>query len=248
MICSHDWRFVFLKTRKTAGTSVEIALSRLCGPIDVLTPLNVKDEAMRFEACGDVAHNYASVGLALPGEDERADLVGFFEAQRSDVAVRGQFYNHQPARQVRPLLGDRLWGGYFRFTIERNPFTRLPSQYFWQTQKSAEPPDFATWLRSPLPLQNSNQAIYVDKGGLAVNFVADFARLEEDLALLAETFGWPWEGPLPRAKSGVRRDRTVSWTDADRALVRERFASELKVYEMARSGVFRDRLTRARGR
>jgi len=37
VIASHRHRFVFVKTRKTAGTSLEIALSRHCGPDDVVT-------------------------------------------------------------------------------------------------------------------------------------------------------------------------------------------------------------------
>lgn len=39
MIVSHRHRFIFIKTRKTAGTSLEIFLSGLCGPDDVLTPI-----------------------------------------------------------------------------------------------------------------------------------------------------------------------------------------------------------------
>ncbi len=31
MIISHEHKFIFLKTKKTAGTSVELALTRLCG-------------------------------------------------------------------------------------------------------------------------------------------------------------------------------------------------------------------------
>ena len=31
-------RFIFLKTVKTASSSIEIALSSLCGPDDVITP------------------------------------------------------------------------------------------------------------------------------------------------------------------------------------------------------------------
>ncbi len=38
VIVSHEHGFIFMKTRKTAGTSVEIALSRICGPDDVITP------------------------------------------------------------------------------------------------------------------------------------------------------------------------------------------------------------------
>lgn len=36
---SHEHRFMLIKTRKTAGTSVEIALSRSCGPDDIIRPI-----------------------------------------------------------------------------------------------------------------------------------------------------------------------------------------------------------------
>ena len=39
MIISHKYRFVFVKTLKTAGTSIEVFLSQHCGPDDVLTPI-----------------------------------------------------------------------------------------------------------------------------------------------------------------------------------------------------------------
>jgi hypothetical protein len=39
VIISHKYRFVFVKTLKTAGTSIEVFLSQHCGPDDVLTPI-----------------------------------------------------------------------------------------------------------------------------------------------------------------------------------------------------------------
>jgi hypothetical protein len=47
MIVSHEHKFIYLKTKKTAGTSIELALSRLCGPDDIITPLTKIDEALR---------------------------------------------------------------------------------------------------------------------------------------------------------------------------------------------------------
>jgi hypothetical protein len=47
MIVSHEHKFIFLKSKKTAGTSIELALSQLCGPSDILTPLTRIDEASR---------------------------------------------------------------------------------------------------------------------------------------------------------------------------------------------------------
>ena len=40
MIISHQFRFIFIKTIKTAGTSIEAYLSPLCGLDDVFTPIN----------------------------------------------------------------------------------------------------------------------------------------------------------------------------------------------------------------
>jgi hypothetical protein len=39
MIISHKHKFIFVKTVKTAGTSIEIFLSQHCGPLDVVTPI-----------------------------------------------------------------------------------------------------------------------------------------------------------------------------------------------------------------
>jgi hypothetical protein len=39
MIISHKHKFIFVKTVKTAGTSIEIFLSQHCGPLDIVTPI-----------------------------------------------------------------------------------------------------------------------------------------------------------------------------------------------------------------
>jgi hypothetical protein len=39
MIISHKFRFIFVKTLKTAGTSIEVFLSQHCGPLDIVTPI-----------------------------------------------------------------------------------------------------------------------------------------------------------------------------------------------------------------
>ena len=39
MILSHEHKFIFIKTEKTAGTSLEIYLSQVCSEADVVTPI-----------------------------------------------------------------------------------------------------------------------------------------------------------------------------------------------------------------
>ena len=38
MIVSHKYKFIFIKTRKTAGTSIEYNLSKYLGKEDIITP------------------------------------------------------------------------------------------------------------------------------------------------------------------------------------------------------------------
>ena len=41
MIISHRHKFIYLKARKVAGTSVEVALAQHCGDGDIVTPVGV---------------------------------------------------------------------------------------------------------------------------------------------------------------------------------------------------------------
>ncbi len=86
MIVSHQHRFVFLKTRKTAGTSVEIALSKICGPDDIISRISPEDEELRAAAGGRGPQNHESPPL-----------------------VRRAF-NHMPAQKVRKVAGPRDLG------------------------------------------------------------------------------------------------------------------------------------------
>ena len=95
MIASHAHRFVFIKTRKTAGTSLEIALSRHCGPDDIVTRISPADEELR-----------AAAGGAGPQNDETSP----------------SSYAHMGARRVIDVIGRETWDDYFTFAVERNPF------------------------------------------------------------------------------------------------------------------------------
>ena len=72
MILSKVHRFIFIKGIKVGGTSVEIALSRLCGPDDIVTPITPIDELKRLDVNAG-ARNYSA--------DREAELA-YLEALR----------------------------------------------------------------------------------------------------------------------------------------------------------------------
>ena len=121
MILSHQYKFIFLKTSKTAGTSVEIALSKFLGPKDVITPISPEDEVTRRDLGYRGPQNYRSKFW----EYSYADLVKLV----SKGEWKEKFYNHISAFQVRGLVGEQVWNTYFTFCIERNPWDRVISHY-----------------------------------------------------------------------------------------------------------------------
>ncbi|MDA3856877.1 MAG: hypothetical protein PF480_01210 [Roseovarius sp.] len=88
MIISHKNHFVFVKTTKTAGTSVEIALSKHCGDADIITPIHPDDEAIK-----------AARGLRGPQNDVQTLANG----------TELQLLNHAPFNRARRVIGPENW-------------------------------------------------------------------------------------------------------------------------------------------
>lgn len=122
MIISHKHKFIFLKTKKTAGTSLEIALSKVCGPEDIITPITENDEVARKEYSGISAQNYR-VPLGKYNKLDWLEFVLKFQPV--------EFYNHITAEKVKRLIPKSVWDNYYKFTIERNPFDKIVSFYYW---------------------------------------------------------------------------------------------------------------------
>ncbi|WP_395657832.1 hypothetical protein [Nocardioides sp.] len=207
MIVSHEHRLIFLKTRKTAGTSVEIALSRICGPDDTITRLTDEDEELRRSRGGRGPQHFES-----PPLPEKA-------------------FNHMPARGVRLVVGPDVWRDYFRFTIERNPWDLVVSQYYWRYRNEEAPP-FDDFVRRPVvvKLADKNARIYRLRGEIAVDRVLRFESLASDLAELWAERGLPGSPELPHAKSHSRPARSYRelYTDETRDLVGNLFAGVVR--------------------
>jgi sulfotransferase famil protein len=229
MIVSHAHRFIFLKTKKTAGTSIELALSELCGPDDVISPLAEVDEAQREGKRG--AQNWRLHGWwgsPRPLWERR-----WFKFTAEDHG----FYNHMPAAEAKALLDDdKAWRSYFKFAFDRNPWDRQVSWYHHRYRRSDNPPPFAKFMKSDRRARINNYEIYSIGGELAVDFVGHFESLEQDLRHALDQVGLKFDKPLPRAKATFRRSSAPyrDYYDGDtRAIVGDWYAREIELLDYA---------------
>jgi len=190
MLVSHLKKFIFLKTVKTAGTSVEIFFEEFCTATPKL---------------------YAPGGEFRPEEKSKFGIVGARGEMANELGP--EFYNHIPARELKDKLGSKIWDEYFKFTVCRNPYDALVSQFWFQRRKLnyemiRQPSQviheaFRRWLSEPR--DNLNSHIYLIDGIPAVNFFIRYESLEEDVNTVSRILGIDKNlSELQNFKSGIR--------------------------------------------
>lgn len=226
MIISHKYRFIFLKTAKTAGTSIEIALSRFCGEEDVITPITPQDEETRSRLGYRGPQNYT---IPLHKYHPR-DWAGLLLGRK-----RRQFYNHCPAEVVKRFTAKSVWNEYYKFCFERNPWDRVISLYYFV--HATEPrPSISAFIDSDRPrvLRSRGFEIYTINGQIVVDRVCPYENLEEELENICnERLGLPAKLTLPRAKGGFRTDRRhyrEILSNEDKQKIARMFAEEIALF------------------
>jgi hypothetical protein len=227
MIISHKYKFIFIKTIKTAGTSIEVFLSPLCGEDDILTPVNPHVEP-------HVARNYKGYWNPIPqvlayrGWSRLAVLKRFVK--------RKKFFNHMPAKAVRATIPAGMWNNYFKFCVERNPWDKVMSGFHMEKDFPGGLKTMDAYLKKGrFP---ANYPIYTDNDGkLLVDEVVRYESLMEGLGRVFDRLGIPFSGTLGvKAKSEHRKTRAPyqqAYTEPQKDLVARVFAKEIEMHGYA---------------
>ena len=225
MILSHKNRFIFIKTAKTAGTSIEVFLSEHCGPQDVVTPIVPPVE-------GHQPRNYEGFINPIPEILERPGK--FFSAVRHTMTSCTKFYNHMPAREVKQRVPAEVWNGCFKFCVERNPWDKVLSHYYMHAAREGGSLSFDEYLaRGRFPI---NYFRYTDRSGrrLIVDRVVHYENLLAELGEVFSQLNIPFDGTLGvAAKSDYRADRQPYqelFNDEQRRIVEKAFAQEIDLH------------------
>jgi hypothetical protein len=223
MLVSHRYKFIYTKTRKTAGSSVESYFEAFCMPEGEWTQRHFREE-------------YVS----------DAGIIGF----RGKAANAGDAYwwNHMPAQMIRRRLGEHIWSPYFKFCVIRNPFEKAISAfYYWKRRQfrkrrrrksqkgewtDQDPQLFENWLergRGPM-----DRNLFCIKGQFALDDVIRHEILAADMQRICERLGLPWDPErLPTFKAGLRPPEATArrlYTPRSRQLVRKAYRFELRYF------------------
>ena len=204
MIISHRHKFIFIKVPKTASTSVELYLSKFCGPEDIITKETTPDvKKLKTKK----AQNYR--GFYNPVPDFKYWGTTRLKINIGRFVLARKYYDHIPAALIRARVGRGIWDSYFKFCFERNPWDKAVSAYYWGKRLGKkEDQDFSQRIREGrFP---NTFPIYSINDELAVDFVGRYENLREDLQTVCRRIGLPEDGELPVTKAHTR-NRNESW-------------------------------------
>ena len=249
MIISHKHKFIFIKPRKVAGTSIEINLAKHCGAQDIITPLT----------------DY----------NQNSDTDYYLHQAQNNNGLDGHIYPNQIKRKV----GKKIWHEYFKFTVVRNPWDVVVSRYWWEKtaestnflknlnknlnqktilnnllkprayllmlekimrifiknkmRQAAKQGDFEYFVKNFKGKKWENKKFYFDPSGKPwCNFYIRYENLEEDYKKICQYVGISYE-KLPQTKNKGRKDKTnysIYYNERTKQIIKDRFAKEINLF------------------
>ncbi len=210
MLVSHRYKFIYLKTVKTGGTSVESYFEKFC----------------MHEGEWEFAHKRDEY-------ESKAGIIGYRGKHAKQKAKK--WYNHQSAAEIKSLLGDEIWDDYYKFCVIRNPFDKLISGYYFNEHRkknrtfgektkvtlrniikkgrftdykrgNSEIESFRNWIKSGGKIFDRNK--YVLDGKICVDYFIRQELMNEGIKEVCEKLNIPYEvDRIPQLKGGIRKSK-----------------------------------------
>lgn len=222
MILSFKNKFIFLKTTKTAGTSVEVYLSQFLHDGDVATKLKDEDEKLRENLTNITPTNQINY-------------------KGNSIQFRNHMSGNALKNRMKKLDRKEEFKAFYKFAFERNPFCRIVSSYRWSKPKQS----FNEWLTKEKleRMRVTTLGIYVNKktGKKIVDKIYKFEDLDGFRKDFLERFNLKEKISFPKTKitsqssnlseKNRKKEYREFFNDRKRQLVEKVFSDVLKEFE-----------------
>ncbi len=229
MLVSHRKKFIYLKTVKTASTSVESFFEPDCMPagtwhLDVFRPETVSADGI----------------VGYRGVKQRK----WFGLRRR------RWFDHMPAKLVKRQLPADVWDSYFKFCVIRNPFEKVVSAFhFFQWMETrglhkmsvgpavSEIERFRQWVAVDVGKKRTilDRACYTIGDEVCVDYFIRYENLQHDVDEVSKRLEIETgERELPNLVSRQRASQSPIaeyYDPATRKIVEQVFDFELRYFD-----------------
>jgi hypothetical protein len=227
MQVSHRKKFIFLKTVKTASTSIEQTLQKYCSDKEYIfgSELGGPDELNE-----DFSHKESSLGIIT---------VPLFFSDLNGEVVKSYYWDHMPAEELRDKIDPNIWENYFKFCVVRNPFEKVLSIFSFIIRNNSVGENvpikalFEVFL--PIILETPlffDRMVYTINEEVCVDRILRYETLEEDFSNVCDILDIPYEN-LPKINNQYRKKGITCkdmYTDYTKKLVFDRYSFEIEKF------------------
>ena len=166
MIISHSNQFIWIKTRKAASSSIEVGLNWICNKKDYINWLKENKKAQE--------------GLKLT---KKSELRKYGISPHTDITTLKEKAINQK------LITPEEWDSYFKFTIERNPWDKVISYYYYRFANKSFHVTFQKFMNDWNWDICYNWPLYTENDEIKVDYIMKFENIKEEMEFISEKIG-----------------------------------------------------------
>lgn len=214
MIVSFNKKFIWIKGRKAASSSIEIALNKLCGEGDIYNKLN--------------EHKEVQNSLKVP-------FSTMIEGRQYGLKPHAKARGIKSKLQKNGLLRNEQWNSFFKFTVDRHPIDKVGSLYYYLLNKNPKKyKSFDHYMKSGDWKKCYNFPLYTDgNDNVIVDFIILYEALESDLDIvrreLKEEIKLFKENTHQRKR--IIKNYDELFTKEHRGMIKKTFRKEIELHQ-----------------